>query len=207
VLDNDDGTQFVNVYYAGPIRSAGGTAQALSVLVADYARALLGIDQYKARDEEINRYAEEIDLYDKETGLQYSPKEKESKFIAENMPIMLDGEATGDEEVSGSGTSTASTPTLPAAGCVWSPRRVSRSRPRRSSATREIWTRSTGRGSRTSSTAPSARTREGEADDGADAEDGRTARNRPRATNRKTATLTTTPLRPASTPPRSTFGT
>jgi len=65
VLDNDDGTQFVNVYYAGPIRSAGGTAQALSVLVADYARALLGIDQYKARDEEINRYAEEIDLYDK----------------------------------------------------------------------------------------------------------------------------------------------
>ena len=101
ILENDDGTEFVNVYYAGPIRSAGGTAQALSVLVADYARALLGMDQYKARDEEIGRYAEEIDLYDKETGLQYSPKEKESKFIAEHMPIMLDGEATGDEEVSG----------------------------------------------------------------------------------------------------------
>jgi DNA polymerase II large subunit len=101
ILENDDGTEFVNVYYAGPIRSAGGTAQALSVLVADYARALLGIDEYKARDEEVGRYAEEIELYDKETGLQYSPKEKESKFIAEHMPIMLDGEATGDEEVSG----------------------------------------------------------------------------------------------------------
>ncbi|WP_018257500.1 DNA-directed DNA polymerase II large subunit [Halomicrobium katesii] len=101
ILENDDGTEFVNVYYAGPIRSAGGTAQALSVLVADYARALLGIEEYEARDEEINRYAEEIELYDKETGLQYSPKEKESKFIAEHMPIMLDGEATGDEEVSG----------------------------------------------------------------------------------------------------------
>ena len=101
LLTNDDGTEFVNVYYAGPIRSAGGTAQALSVLVADYARALLDIDQYKARDDEIGRYAEEIDLYDKETGLQYSPKEKETKFIAEHMPIMLDGEPTGDEEVSG----------------------------------------------------------------------------------------------------------
>ena len=101
ILANDDGTEFVNVYYAGPIRSAGGTAQALSVLVADYARALLGIDEYKARTEEVNRYAEEIELYDKETGLQYTPKEKESKFIAEHMPIMLDGEATGDEEVSG----------------------------------------------------------------------------------------------------------
>ncbi|MFC6827065.1 DNA polymerase II large subunit [Halopelagius fulvigenes] len=101
ILENDDGTEFVNVYYAGPIRSAGGTAQALSVLVADYARSLLGIEEYNARDIEVERYAEEIALYDKETGLQYSPKDKETKFIAEHMPIMLDGEATGDEEVSG----------------------------------------------------------------------------------------------------------
>ncbi|WP_440988296.1 DNA-directed DNA polymerase II large subunit [Haloarchaeobius baliensis] len=101
LLENDDGTEFINVYYAGPIRSAGGTAQALSVLVADYARALLDIDQYKPRGDEIERYAEEVALYDKETGLQYSPKDKETKFIAKNMPIMLDGEATGDEEVSG----------------------------------------------------------------------------------------------------------
>ncbi|SFR32729.1 DNA polymerase II large subunit [Halogeometricum limi] len=101
ILENDDGTEFVNVYYAGPIRSAGGTAQALSVLVADFARSLLGIEEYKARDIEVERYAEEVALYDKETGLQYSPKDKETKFIAEHMPIMLDGEATGDEEVSG----------------------------------------------------------------------------------------------------------
>jgi DNA polymerase II large subunit len=101
VLANDDGTEFVNVYYAGPIRSAGGTAQALSVLVADYARSLLGIDEFKPRDDEVERYAEEVGLYDSETGLQYTPKDKETKFIAEHMPIMLDGEATGDEEVSG----------------------------------------------------------------------------------------------------------
>ncbi|WP_158855334.1 DNA polymerase II large subunit [Halorhabdus sp. CUG00001] len=101
ILQNDDGTEFVNVYYAGPIRSAGGTAQALSVLVADYARTLLDIDEYRAREDEIGRYVEEIDLYDENTGLQYSPKEKETRHIAEHMPIMLDGEATGDEEVSG----------------------------------------------------------------------------------------------------------
>jgi DNA polymerase II large subunit len=101
ILENDDGTEFVNVYYAGPIRSAGGTAQALSVLVADFARSLLGIEEYKARDVEVERYAEEVALYDKETGLQYSPKDAETKFVAEHMPIMLDGEATGDEEVSG----------------------------------------------------------------------------------------------------------
>jgi len=101
ILSNDDSTEFVNVYYAGPIRSAGGTAQALSVLVADYTRSILGLAEYKGRDDEIERYVEEINLYDKDTGLQYSPKDKESRFIATNMPIMLDGEATGDEEVSG----------------------------------------------------------------------------------------------------------
>ncbi|MFC7239378.1 DNA polymerase II large subunit [Saliphagus sp. GCM10025317] len=101
ILTNDDGTEFVNVYYAGPIRSAGGTAQALSVLVADYTRALVGLETYEARQEEIERYAEEVGLYDKETGLQYSPKDEETKFIAKHLPIMLDGEATGDEEVSG----------------------------------------------------------------------------------------------------------
>ena len=101
LLENDDGSRFVNVYYAGPIRSAGGTAQALSVLVADYARSLLGIEEFRPRDDEIERYAEEVGLYDSETGLQYTPKDKETKFIAEHMPIMLDGEATGDEEVSG----------------------------------------------------------------------------------------------------------
>jgi DNA polymerase II large subunit len=101
ILENGDGAEFVNVYYAGPIRSAGGTAQALSVLVADYTRTLVGLSEYDARDDEVERYAEEVTLYDGETGLQYSPTDEETKFIAEHMPIMLDGEATGDEEVSG----------------------------------------------------------------------------------------------------------
>jgi len=101
VVTNDDGTEFVRVFYAGPIRSAGGTAQALSVLVADYTRSLLDIDRYKPRDTEIERYAEEVALYDDETGLQYSPEDAETKFIAEHCPIMLDGEATGEEAVEG----------------------------------------------------------------------------------------------------------
>jgi len=101
LLENDDGTEFINIYYAGPIRSAGGTAQALSVLVADYTRTLIGVEEYSPRSDEIERYAEELSLYDKETGLQYAPKDKEAKFIAKHLPVMLDGEATGDEEVSG----------------------------------------------------------------------------------------------------------
>ncbi|MFB6110778.1 MAG: DNA-directed DNA polymerase II large subunit [Halodesulfurarchaeum sp.] len=98
---NDDGSEFVSVAYAGPIRSAGGTAQALSVLVADYARSLLGIEAFQPREAEVERYAEEVALYDQETGLQYTPSDEEATHIARNVPIMLDGEATGDGEVSG----------------------------------------------------------------------------------------------------------
>ena len=100
-IREDDGTEFVSVEYAGPIRSAGGTAQALSVLVADYARSLLGIGAYQACEPEIGRYAEEVALYDDETGLQYAPSEAEARFIAEHLPIMLDGEPTSDGDVEG----------------------------------------------------------------------------------------------------------
>ncbi|MDP2796835.1 MAG: DNA polymerase II large subunit, partial [Methanoregula sp.] len=52
---NDDGSQYLMIFYAGPIRSAGGTAQALSVLVGDYVRQKLGINRYIPRQQEIER--------------------------------------------------------------------------------------------------------------------------------------------------------
>jgi DNA polymerase II large subunit len=98
---NDDGTDYLKVYYAGPIRSAGGTAQALSVLVADYVRRSVGIAPYKARPEEVERYVEEIGLYKRVAGLQYNPTDAEIRTIVENCPICIDGEPTEEEEVSG----------------------------------------------------------------------------------------------------------
>ena len=98
---NDDGTDYLKVYYAGPIRSAGGTAQALSVLVADYVRRSVGIGAYKARPEEVERYVEEIGLYNRVAGLQYNPTDSEIRTIVENCPICIDGEPTEEEEVSG----------------------------------------------------------------------------------------------------------
>ncbi len=101
LLTNDDGTEYLRVEYAGPIRSAGGTAQALSVLIADFVGSSLGVDAYKPRDDEVERYIEEINLYANETGLQYTPKDKETRLIIENCPICLDGEPTTEREVSG----------------------------------------------------------------------------------------------------------
>ncbi|MGC9515973.1 DNA polymerase II large subunit, partial [Methanocrinis sp.] len=98
---NDDGTEYLKVYYAGPIRSAGGTAQALSVLVADYVRLGVGIDRYKPRPEEVERYVEEIGLYRRVAGLQYAPSDQEIRTLIRNCPICIEGEPTEEEEVSG----------------------------------------------------------------------------------------------------------
>jgi DNA polymerase II large subunit len=98
---NDDGSNYLKIYYAGPIRSAGGTAQALSVLVGDFVRRSLGIGAYKPRQDEIERYIEEIRQYNSRHNLQYLPSEKEIRLIVSNCPVCVDGEATEDEEVSG----------------------------------------------------------------------------------------------------------
>ncbi len=98
---NDDGTEYLKIYYAGPIRSAGGTAQALSVLVGDYVRRALGINRYIPRSEEVERYIEEIRLYNNLVSLQYLPGDAELRLIIENCPVCIDGEGTEQQEVGG----------------------------------------------------------------------------------------------------------
>ncbi len=101
ISNNDDGTEYISIFYAGPIRSAGGTAQALSVLVGDYVRQGVGIDRYKPRKEEVERYIEEIGVYRRVANLQYMPSEDEIRLIVENCPVCLDGEPTEQVEVEG----------------------------------------------------------------------------------------------------------
>jgi len=98
---NYDGTNFLRIYYTGPIRSAGGTAQVISVLIGDFVRRKLNIDRYKPTEEEILRYIEEIPLYRKVANLQYLPTDDEIRLIVSNCPICIDGEPTEDVEVSG----------------------------------------------------------------------------------------------------------
>ncbi|VVB95955.1 DNA polymerase II large subunit [uncultured archaeon] len=98
---NDDGSDYIRIYYAGPIRSAGGTAQALSVLAADYIRANLKINRFIPRTEEVERYVEEITAYHRAVHLQYLPTDEEIRLIVRNCPICIDGEPTEEAEVEG----------------------------------------------------------------------------------------------------------
>ena len=101
IKDNFDGTKYIGVYFAGPIRSAGGTAAALAVLLGDKIRRAIGIDAFKPIDDEIERYVEEVELYESEvTNLQYSPTPEEVRFAANHIPVEVSGEQTDKVEVS-----------------------------------------------------------------------------------------------------------
>ncbi|MHA1627310.1 MAG: DNA polymerase II large subunit, partial [Candidatus Asgardarchaeia archaeon] len=102
IKKNMDGSSYLAVYYAGPIRSAGGTETAQTVLLGDYVRSLLGLDVYKPDKEEIERYVEEVELYERRvTHLQYSVDREEIEFAASHLPIEITGEPTHQYEVSG----------------------------------------------------------------------------------------------------------
>ena len=98
---NSDGTSYVDLYFSGPIRSAGGTGQAMSVLIADIVRREMDIGSYKPTKGEIERYKEEIPLYKRAQHLQYTPTVDEIEKIVSNCPICINGEGTEKEEVTG----------------------------------------------------------------------------------------------------------
>ncbi len=102
VKENPDRTRYLAVYFAGPIRSAGGSAQALAVLTADYIRQALGLSPYRPTPAEVERFVEETDLYNQEAArLQYLPSSDEIRTAVLNTPVEITGEGTERVEVSG----------------------------------------------------------------------------------------------------------
>ncbi|HII39324.1 TPA: DNA polymerase II large subunit [Candidatus Micrarchaeota archaeon] len=98
---NADGSECIAVYFAGPIRGAGGTGQAFTLVLADFCRKHAGIGAYRATEDEIERYVEESNLYAIKTRAgQYVPKDEEVRHIARSCPVCVDGEPTEDYDVS-----------------------------------------------------------------------------------------------------------
>ena len=97
---NPDGSRFIDIYYAGPIRAAGGTSQVLPLILGDYARTLLELDKYKPTDDEVERYVEECQIYDEIVTRQYKPTDDEVRKIVRNCNVCINGEPTEEREVS-----------------------------------------------------------------------------------------------------------
>jgi DNA polymerase II large subunit len=98
---NADRTSYLAIYFAGPIRSAGGTDQALTLVVGDFVRRLLGLDRYKPTDDEISRFLEELRLYERTVGrFQYHLPDDEVKKALDLLPVEVTGTESDPVEVS-----------------------------------------------------------------------------------------------------------
>ena len=98
---NPDGSKYIDIHYAGPIRAAGGSSAVLPLILGDYGRQLMGIDKYKPTQDEVERYVEEVGIYQTEiSSRQYTIPDNEIRIIVENCPVCINGTPTEEEEVS-----------------------------------------------------------------------------------------------------------
>jgi DNA polymerase II large subunit len=104
IKNNADGSQYLSVSFAGPIRSAGGTEAALTMLIADHARKVAGLAKYMANsfDDETGRFVEELRIYEREVmGFQFKVLDEDVVKCISNIPVELDGVDTDPVEVVG----------------------------------------------------------------------------------------------------------
>ncbi|MFH1821873.1 MAG: DNA polymerase II large subunit [Methanobacteriota archaeon] len=98
IKNNFDGTQYLALYFASPIRAAGGTAAALAVLAGDFVRRRLYLSPYKANEREIERFVEEVEIYRTSVGReQYTPAADDIRLAVQNIPVEITGDPSGRE--------------------------------------------------------------------------------------------------------------
>ncbi|KAG2477841.1 MAG: hypothetical protein NPMRth3_2310001, partial [Nitrosopumilales archaeon] len=68
IKKNKDGSEYLSVSIAGPMRSAGGTESAVTMLIADHVRKTVELSKYQANsfDDETGRFVEELRIYERE---------------------------------------------------------------------------------------------------------------------------------------------
>ncbi len=102
IKKNADGSEYLSVSFAGPIRSAGGTEAASTMLIADHVRKIAGLDKYKANsyDDETGRFVEELRLYEREVGsFQFHVPDEDVVTVISNLAVELDGIDTDPVEI------------------------------------------------------------------------------------------------------------
>jgi DNA polymerase II large subunit len=95
-----EGKEYFRANYAGPIRSAGGTEAAFSVVIIDYLREVFGYAKYDPNEEEVKRGVHESYMYhERVTNLQYLPTEEEIDYLMRRVPVQVSGDPSSEMEV------------------------------------------------------------------------------------------------------------
>ncbi len=102
IKKNKDGTEYLSVSIAGPMRSAGGTESAVTMLIADHVRKAAGLAKFQANsfDDETGRFVEELRIYEREaSSFQFHILDEDIEHVISNLPVELDGVDTDPFEV------------------------------------------------------------------------------------------------------------
>jgi len=102
IKKNKDGTEYLSVSIAGPMRSAGGTESAVTMLIADHVRKAVGLTKYQANsfDDETGRFVEELRIYEREaSSFQFHILDEDIEHVISHLPVELDGVDTDPFEV------------------------------------------------------------------------------------------------------------
>ncbi|NND86279.1 MAG: DNA polymerase II large subunit [Nitrosopumilus sp.] len=102
IKKNKDGTEYLSVSIAGPMRSAGGTESAVTMLIADHVRKSAGLSKFQANsfDDETGRFVEELRIYEREaSSFQFHILDEDIEHVISNLPVELDGVDTDPYEV------------------------------------------------------------------------------------------------------------
>ncbi|MBP2624810.1 MAG: DNA polymerase II large subunit [Nitrosopumilaceae archaeon] len=103
IKKNKNGSEYLSVSIAGPIRSAGGTESAVTILIADYIRKAVGLSKYEVNsfDDETGRFVEELRIYESEAqgNFQFHVSDSDIIKVISNLPVELTGVDTDPFEV------------------------------------------------------------------------------------------------------------
>ncbi len=101
IKQNPDRTQFLSVYFAGPIRPAGGTAQAMTLVIADVVRRTLNLEKWQPSEAAVNRFIEEVGVYTRNVRrFQYHVTDEDLELAMKALPVEPTGVSTDPFEVS-----------------------------------------------------------------------------------------------------------
>jgi len=97
---NPDRTRHLAVYFAGPMRSAGGTEMGMTMIVADHVRRKLNLQAYKASEAEARRFVEELRIYERAVArFQYRNSDDVLHDAMLKLPVEPNGVETDPIEV------------------------------------------------------------------------------------------------------------
>ena len=94
IRENKDGSKYACLFFAGPMRSAGGTESGFTVVLADHVRKTMNLSTYQPYsmgDNEPERILEELRMYERYQSFQFKVSDQSLLETVRRLPVEVNG--------------------------------------------------------------------------------------------------------------------